>query len=81
MKIVGFDHEAPRPQKPVTKVARFYVHSATSWAVVSRDEDGNQIGDATYVYSEREARNEQESRLKAAGLPVRGNMVKERACG
>jgi hypothetical protein len=80
MRIIGYDY-AVKPEAPTAKVERFYVHSVRSWSVVSRDAAGNQIGDATYVYTEGEARREQRERLTAAGLPVRGNMLKTRAVG
>lgn len=61
MKLVGIDYDNSE-QRPV-KVERWYDRRSRNWIVQLLDEDGNQIGDAYYCYTKKEASDE-EKRLK-----------------
>ncbi len=39
----------------ITNIEIWYNRSAKSWVVQMLDDEGNQIGDAVYVYTKREA--------------------------
>lgn len=60
MKIDGYEHTEP---KPPYKVDRWYDRHTKSWVVQLKDEDGNQIGNATYLGLKHQAITE-ENRMK-----------------
>ena len=39
----------------ISSIVMFYNRSAKSWSISKRDKKGYQIGDATWVYSKKEA--------------------------
>ena len=43
------------PPGPAVTVDRWYDRHSRNWVVQKMDADGNQIGNAEYVYSKREA--------------------------
>jgi len=60
MKIIGYE---PSESKPPFKVDRWYDRHTKSWVVQLKDEDGNQIGNATYLGVKQQAITE-ENRMK-----------------
>jgi len=46
----------------------WYFRQQRSWVVQLKDEEGNQIGDATYVYSKPEALNQKKRWKEKYGL-------------
>jgi hypothetical protein len=46
----------------MNKVTLWYNRAERSWVVQSFDSEGNQIGDAAYVYTRQEAEREQKLR-------------------
>lgn len=55
LKVGGEPYE-PKPfdAKPA-KTERWYDRSTRCWIVMTTNDDGDQLGDATYVHSKREA--------------------------
>lgn len=58
MKIIGInpitEQERARLERPVS-TQRWYDRATRSWVVQSLNEDGDQVGDATYVHGRGEA--------------------------
>lgn len=61
MKLIGIDCDSSEQQP--AKVERWYDQRSRNWIVQLLDENGNQIGDAFYCYTKKEACDE-EKRLK-----------------
>jgi hypothetical protein len=49
---------------------KWYDRNTRSWVVVTKDDKGNQVGDATYVYSKPEADRELKDRKKSLAESV-----------
>jgi hypothetical protein len=58
IRITSSAPEPPAPGKPI-RVDRFYDRHIRLWTLLLKDEHGNQIGDAVYAGSKREALDEE----------------------
>ena len=67
MRTTGFE-EAPDDFEVPDHTDMWYDRHTRSWIVQLKDRYGNQIGDATYVYSKREATAERKYLQEKHGL-------------
>lgn len=69
--------ETKLPSETVATVEKWYDPAVRSWVVQSKDAEGNQVGNATFVYTRREAEEEERVRRIAAGLTRTGVRTEE----